>query len=163
MFYYIEKNRFGVIELDARQDDNGFEHGTTWMDYLDGRWILFSQAQEAFWKSNPSASHKEIFETQLTPQPPEPTLQEYKDNAITLVEYGSVGRLNELYPPHEVAAAAWFEEDIVASVYFTEFNSARTAISSARDTARTAITNATNKAGIDAAMLVFNNSISAVE
>jgi len=76
--------------------------GLTWQDYLDGKWILLSGAQLSFYQANPTASAKEIIEMQLTPPPPEPTLEEARDIAISQIDQEVENRLNDLFPVREL-------------------------------------------------------------
>ena len=83
-----------VINLDFELDDN-YEVGTTYEDYLDGKWVKLNEEQEAFYNANPLASIKEVFDCELTP-PYEPTLEDLKNLKISqITEYDQSDAVNQ--------------------------------------------------------------------
>lgn len=83
-----------VINLDFELDNN-YEVGTTYEDYLDGKWVKLNEEQEAFYNANPSASIKEVFDCVLRP-PYEPTLEDLKNLKISqITEYDQSDAVNQ--------------------------------------------------------------------
>jgi len=137
--------------------------GLTWQDYLAGKWILLSSAQLSFLSANPTANPKEIIEMQLTPPPPEPTLQEYKGMALSQVENRATGRLEEMYPAHKImAAVSGFMDETAVAALILNYESAQSAILSALETVQTAINAAANKATVDTLVSNYNAIINAL-
>lgn len=65
-------------KLDTANNDIG----TTWEDYVAGKYVLLTEEQIAFKEANEGASVEEVFNMQLTPIPeptPEEKLQTAKD------------------------------------------------------------------------------------
>ena len=56
-------------------DTVNYEVGTTWEDYVAGKYVLLTEEQIAFKEANEGASVEEVFNMQLTPIP-EPTPEE---------------------------------------------------------------------------------------
>ena len=83
-----------VINLDFELDDN-YEVGTTYEDYLDGKWVKLNEEQEAFYNANSSASIKEVFDCVLR-SPYEPTIEEVKSLKISqITEYDQSDAVNQ--------------------------------------------------------------------
>ena len=84
--YYIEFSE----ELDTTVWDGKI--GTSYQDFLDGKWILLSAEQVAFHEEYPNASVKEVIEMQLTPR----TLEQAKGEKISQIEiYNDSDAVNE--------------------------------------------------------------------
>ena len=61
---------------------DNYETGTTWEDYIAGKYVLLTEEQIAFKEANEGASVEEVFNMPLTPVPeptPEEKLQSAKD------------------------------------------------------------------------------------
>lgn len=81
MLYVNIDSASKVINLDFELDDN-YEVGTTYEDYLDGKWVKLNAEQEVFYNANPSASVKEVLNCALNP-PYEPSLDDLKNMKIS--------------------------------------------------------------------------------
>lgn len=87
--YYIEFNE----ELDANVWAGKI--GSTYQDFLDGKWIHLSSEQVAFHVEHPYATIKEVLDCQLTPIPPR-TLEQAKSEKIAQIEsYNDSDSVNE--------------------------------------------------------------------
>lgn len=86
-YIYIKlRNTQHFVEFAEPLSEEFFDNiGTTWQDYLDGKWVLLSDEQVAFHEANPTASVKEVWDMQLTPAP-ERTLEQAKQEKVTLIE-----------------------------------------------------------------------------
>lgn len=83
-----------VINLDFELDNN-YEVGSTYEDYLIGKWVPLNEEQESFYNANPSASIKELFDCELRP-PYEPTIEEVKSLKISqITEYDQSDAVNQ--------------------------------------------------------------------
>lgn len=83
-----------VISLDFELDNN-YEVGSTYEDYLIGKWVPLNEEQESFYNANPSASIKEIFGCELRP-PYVPTIEEMKSLKISqIIEYDQSDAVNQ--------------------------------------------------------------------
>lgn len=60
--------------------------GTTYEDFLEGKWVLLSDNQVKFHKDYPNASVREVFVMQLTPAPAR-TLESAKSGKIEQIGY----------------------------------------------------------------------------
>ena len=138
--------------------------GTTYQDYLEEKWIPVKKTMSAFIKANPTASVKEWIEMELAPPPPEPTLEELKEQAVNQVESMATARLNELYPPHELIAQAYTTtvDEIEQALYFDGFEAAKSAINAALTLATDTINTASDSTVIDAVVATFNSQIYAL-
>ena len=99
-FKYLHRNIAGTHEL-PHPINPDCPQGTDYLDYLDDKFILLSSAQIAFMNENQNATAKEIIEMRITP-PPEPTLEEHQDMAISRIDQEVENRLNELFPIREI-------------------------------------------------------------
>ena len=81
MLYVNIDSASKVINLDFERDDN-YEVGTTYEDYLDGKWVKLNADQEEFYNTHPSASIREIFDCELTP-PYELSLDDLKNMKVS--------------------------------------------------------------------------------
>lgn len=72
---YINNSVTGqYLELDYTLTvEGGYEMGTTYEDYLQGKWIELSEGQISFREQNPRASVREVINMTLDPEPPGPT------------------------------------------------------------------------------------------
>lgn len=72
---YINNSVNGqYLEIDyTLTEEKGYEMGTTYEDYLQGKWIELSEGQKLFHEQNPGASIREVINTELDPEPPGPT------------------------------------------------------------------------------------------
>lgn len=80
---YIQNSVSGhYLELDYLLSlENGYEMGTTYEDYLQGKWIELSEEQKLFREQNSNASVKEVINMQLNPEPPGPTPEQLLERA----------------------------------------------------------------------------------
>lgn len=94
MLYVNIDSASKVINLDFELDNN-YEVGSTYEDYLTGKWVSLNEEQESFYNANPSASIKEIFDCELRP-PYEPTIEEVKSLKISqITEYDQSDAVNQ--------------------------------------------------------------------
>lgn len=77
------KSKF--LELENKLSDSRIDIGSTYEDYLNNLWVLLSDEQVEFYKNNPTASVKEVWDMELTPAP-EITLDEVKRNKIDAIK-----------------------------------------------------------------------------
>ena len=136
--------------------------GTTWQDYLNGLWIPVKKTMSAFIKANPAASVKEWIEMELTPAPPlppEPSLEEQKEQAVNQVKQAAVSKMMELYPVDEVVANAYLKDESESVAYFLGYSDARDAINGYLDAALAAIGDANNSVAISVALDTFNSQM----
>ena len=85
---YIKKGvGGGYVSFDTplSQELNGNDIGTTFNDYLNGKWVLLSQEQVAFHESNPTASVQQVFDMTL-PDEGVRTLEDAKSERISKIE-----------------------------------------------------------------------------
>lgn len=68
MYTYIKHNIKGkYVEFPEQLDPSLYDNlGTSYQDYLEGKWVLLSDKQISFKKNNPSATVKEVCEMQLS-------------------------------------------------------------------------------------------------
>lgn len=68
MYTYIKHSIKGkYVEFPEQLDPSLYDNlGTSYQDYLEGKWVLLSDKQISFKKNNPSATVKEVFEMQLS-------------------------------------------------------------------------------------------------
>lgn len=86
------KSKF--LELENKLSDSRIDIGSTYEDYLNNLWVLLSDEQVEFYKNNPTASVKEVWDMELTPAP-EITLDEVKRNVIDAIKmYDSSTEVN---------------------------------------------------------------------
>lgn len=97
MITYIRKSIKGYyIEFPDEIDTEYWagKIGTTYQDFLDGKWVKLSDKQAQFHNDNPNASLKEVFDMKLTPTP-ERTLEQAKLEKIAQIEnYDSSNMVN---------------------------------------------------------------------
>ena len=74
-----QKSTYGglciYVPMPEKIDANNNDIGTTWEDYIAGKYVLLTEEQIAFKEANEGASVEEVFNMQLTPIP-EPTPEE---------------------------------------------------------------------------------------
>lgn len=88
---YIQKDSSTIyVELGFLLDEN-YSTGTSWQDYLDGKWVLLSEDQLIFRDENPTASVREVFNMRIdeSPIPPIPEVDE--------LERAKKVKLNEIF------------------------------------------------------------------
>jgi len=157
-FIYIQKDTKGVVELDIALGE-GYMTGSSWDDYLQGAWLLLTDAQIGFAQANSGASHREIFDMQLTSPPAEPTLSDVKSSALNQVEQTADSKLQELYPPFVIIAKAYSTNEAENAAYFEGFNRTQQSIDTFRFAAIAAINQAANREAVNATVDVFNSQI----
>jgi len=90
---YIQKSApGGFVTLGKALNSDNYPVGTTWQDYLDGKWVKLTTAQKAFRTEHPEASIEEVWnmalnepeqgpDPELAPEPaPDPTLESLSKN-----------------------------------------------------------------------------------
>lgn len=85
---YIRKNIDGYyIEFNEELDANVWagKIGSTYQEFLEGKWIHLNSEQVAFHVEHPYATIKEVLDCQLTPTPPR-TLEQAKSEKIAQIE-----------------------------------------------------------------------------
>lgn len=82
-YIYIQKDAANIyVTMPEKLDTANNDIGTTWEDYVAGKYVLLTEEQIAFKEANEGASVEEVFNMQLTPIPeptPEEKLQTAKD------------------------------------------------------------------------------------
>lgn len=74
--------------------DENYETGTTYHDYVDGKWIVLNAKQEKFHYDNPSASVNEVLDCKLTP-PYTPGIEDAKERKVyQITEYDKSDSVN---------------------------------------------------------------------
>lgn len=95
-YIYIKRGH-GFVEFGTpmSQELNGNVIGTTWADYVSGKWVQLSAEQIAFKDEYPTASIKEVFDMEITPAPVR-TLEEAKEEKLANIEiYDQSAAVNE--------------------------------------------------------------------
>ena len=112
MVIYLHKSITGVFELEKA---HGKEYviGKTIEDYDDSKWIELSDEQVEFYRKNPNAGAREIIEMKLQtyPEPPEQSLESYKESMMNQAKWTAINRLNALFPAWEIVVAAQVLDD----------------------------------------------------
>lgn len=89
--YYIEF----AEEIDAQYWEGNI--GTTYQDFLNGKWVLLSEAQLTFKEEHPNASVKEVLDMEISPVHIR-TLQEAKQEKMqAITEYDFSENVNSFY------------------------------------------------------------------
>lgn len=87
-YTYIKNNvRDTYVTVDAPIDEEYWRGliGSTLQDFLDGKWVLLSEAQAAFRADNPGANVVEVWNMELTPAP-ERTLQDARSEKLAEID-----------------------------------------------------------------------------
>lgn len=121
MVTYIRNNIKGYyIEFDEELDANVWagKFGTTYNDFLNGKWVLLSNEQVAFHNEHPYASVREVISMRLNPQP-DKTLEQAKAEKIAEIEqYDSSDNVNIFYAVKDGNTISdWFTPDIRSDFY----------------------------------------------
>ena len=100
--------------------------GTTYQDFLDGKWVHLSTEQVAFHVEHPSASVREVIVMEITPTPPR-TLEQAKQEKIAAINsYDSSDAVNSFNIIKDGETITdWFTPDIRAN-YKLSIDSAET-------------------------------------
>jgi hypothetical protein len=78
--YYIEFDEMFNLDLYNNL-------GETWKDFLDNKWVLLSDEQVAFHNEHPTASIKEVWNMEITPEPiHERTLEDAKMEMLSNID-----------------------------------------------------------------------------
>lgn len=89
-YVYIKKNHSThFVEFSEALNPELYDNiGTTWQDYEDNKWVLLSSEQVAFREEHPNASVKEVYDMEMSPEPPTPerTLGQAKREKIWEIE-----------------------------------------------------------------------------
>ena len=94
---YIYVNALSpFVGLDFELGEN-YLVGNCYEDYLSGKWVKLNEQQEAFHKSHPSASAREVFNLALNP-PYAPTLEDVRRRKISEVtQYDQSTEVNSFF------------------------------------------------------------------
>lgn len=69
-YLYIQKDAANIyVAMPEKLDTADNDIGTTWEDYVAGKYVLLTEEQIAFKEANEGASVEEVFNMQLTPIP----------------------------------------------------------------------------------------------
>ena len=69
-YIYIQKDAANIyVTMPEKLDTANNDIGTTWEDYVAGKYVLLTEEQIAFKEANEGASVEEVFNMQLTPIP----------------------------------------------------------------------------------------------
>ena len=156
---YIQKNA-GYFEMKGGLGENFPDYGSTWEDYLDGKWVELGEQQLAFRDSNPTATIKEVWDMELVPPPTPPTIEELRTQAIQLVEQTAIAKKAEMYPPEVLIAKAYSSDADENAFYFDGFMDFSERIENAVDVAIQAINNSEYGMDVNGAVDEFNQIIS---
>ena len=110
-YTYIKRDAVGFyVELDEPLTSDLYSDlGTTWVDFINNKWVLLSDEQVAFHEANPDATVQEVWNMQLTP-PHVRTLEEAKAEMIQRInEYDASDNVNGFTVNHEIEG--WFTAD----------------------------------------------------
>lgn len=112
-YTYIKQDIKGYyIEFDEMFNPDLYNNlGETWEDFLDNKWVLLSDEQVAFHEEHPTASVKEVWDMELTPEPIYiRTLEDAKNEMIANIDaYDSSINVNGFTVNNEIEA--WFTAD----------------------------------------------------
>jgi hypothetical protein len=112
-YTYIKQDIKGYyIEFDEMFNPDLYNNlGETWDDFLDNKWVLLSDEQVAFHEEHPTASVKEVWDMELTPEPIYiRTLEDAKNEMIANIDaYDSSINVNGFTVNNEIEA--WFTAD----------------------------------------------------
>lgn len=95
MFTYLKndiKNK--TISFEIQLPNNAYEIGSTYEDYVNGKWILLNEEQITFYNDNPNASAQEIIEMKMQPINID-IVKQAKINEIT--EYDKSSNINGFF------------------------------------------------------------------
>jgi len=107
-FTYIKKDIKGFyVEFGSMFDERLYNNiGSTYEDFLNGLWVLLSDEQVEFHKSNPFASVKEVWDMEFE-QPKERTLDDAKEEMLEKIDkYDSSNNVNGFTINNELEG--WF-------------------------------------------------------
>lgn len=85
MYTYIKhsvKEKF--VQLETELSSDLYNIGTTWLDYVNGKWVLLSDEQVAYREANPTSTPNEVWYMRPTPTPTR-TLEQAKREMNTLI------------------------------------------------------------------------------
>lgn len=95
IYTYVKKG-LNYVEYSFKLDEN-YNTGSTYDDYINGKWVLLNDEQLAFKEENPGASIKEVINMELNPviPPYEPTLEDVKRSKINeITRYDTSSEVN---------------------------------------------------------------------
>lgn len=68
MFTYLKNDiNNTTISFEIQLPNDAYEIGSTYEDYINGKWILLNEKQISFYNENPSANSQEIIEMKMQP------------------------------------------------------------------------------------------------
>jgi hypothetical protein len=115
MFVYIQKDTKSIyVEFEVSLDEELYDTGATWEDYIRGAWVQLSEAQLAFRASHPEASVPEVFAMQIhavaEPEAPERTLADARWEKLQAIEEYDGTEVNQFFiQMGEVKIPCWFD------------------------------------------------------
>lgn len=106
-YTYIKIDASGnYVTLNEPLDENLYNLGSSYEDYLDNKWVLLSDKQVAFHEENPNATVYEVWNMELTPTP-ERTIDDAKSNMNALIDaYDSSENVNSFTVNETISG--WF-------------------------------------------------------
>lgn len=112
MITYIKKNVKGYyVEFPNELDKYKFPIGTTYKDFIAGKWVLLSDEQLRFHEEHPRASVSEVFFMTLNePYVPERTIEDARQEMLSRINgHDNGSEVNEFTINGELKA--WFTPD----------------------------------------------------
>lgn len=104
--YIFKKTPSIYVELNEELPSDYYEIGTSWQDYIEGKWVLLSAEQVSFRQENPSASVLEVWNMQMNP-PHVRTLEMAKNEKLNEIdEYDVSDAVNSFTVNHSIEG--WF-------------------------------------------------------
>lgn len=94
-YTYIKINTKGnYVTLNEPLNENLYNLGSSYEDYLANKWVLLSDEQVTFHEEHPNATVYEVWNMEMTPTP-ERTIDDAKSNMIALIDaYDSSENVN---------------------------------------------------------------------
>lgn len=109
MYTYIKRNVPGIyLQYEEWIDPEKYDVGSSWEDYINGKFIELSADQVKFHEEYPNASVKEVWEMALTPVPEYVrTIEDAKREKLHAIEmYDTSSNVNSFTVNHMISA--WF-------------------------------------------------------
>lgn len=109
MYTYIKRNVPGIyLQYEEWIDPEKYDVGSSWEDYINGKFVELSEDQVKFHEEHPTASVKEVWEMALVPVPEYVrTIEDAKKEMLHAIEvYDTSSNVNSFTVNHMVSA--WF-------------------------------------------------------
>lgn len=99
MYTYIKYNVKGkYVQFPEQLNANLYDNlGTTYQDYLDGKWVLLNDEQLSFKEQNPDANVEEVFYMKLKTASNKTASQLLQELNKKILEYDSSSEVNIFY------------------------------------------------------------------